>query len=372
MQPRRSVKPADMILSMSSCKHFQWLDIIGRNHDWTLLDPDRLKSIEDLLPDPTRQTPVLIIFLGKSRKASAIQAVFPQNNLSRRHSPGIANLFIDRSSEDNDSPWLIADCTLNAYVVTPSRAHSTCHNSRPLLINYGEAGNVISRAMVVAHLQANLFAPLAHLVCLFAEDFGGNKACRDYLGRWVYIRNQFSSQRLMPGPQLVVVLEDPSTIDIFVQLECETEFSNVFETLTVVTVDRGAPPNLTAQKLQRILRETAKVSQQIRSESHLLLTACHMRRTFHYGVRRYAASPGRGLDILSSSNHPATNLPTAVDTHLKAFVRQSQNLGFARATVIELLASALLKQGYPEFMHRTNYALWCKTITDTDQVSHQI
>lgn len=357
---------------MSSCKHLQWLEITGRKHDWTLLDPDRLKSIEDLLPDPTRQTPVLTIFLGKSRKDSAIQAVFPQNNIDRRHSHGIANLFVDGSSKDNDSPWLIADCTLNARVVTPSGAHSTCHDSRRLLINYGESATAVSRATVVVHLQTNLLTPLAHVVCLFAEDFGGNKACRDYIEQLVSSQHQTSSQRLVTGPQLVVVSEDPSTIDVFVQLECETEFSVVFETLNVVTVDACAPPNLTAQKLRRILRETAKASQIIRSESHMLLTAYHMRRIFHHGVRLFAASPGRGLDILSSADHPAASLSTAFSTHLKAFVRKSQSLGFERTMVVELLASALLDQGYPEFWHRTNYARWCKTNTDTVQDSHHI
>lgn len=357
---------------MSSCKHLHWLELIGRKHDWTLLDPNRLKSIESLLPDPVRQTPILIILLGKSRKTSVMQTVFPQNNLSRMDGHGIASLFVDQATENTDSPWLVADYTLNASPGNHAGAHSPCHDSQRLFINFGAAENGIDRATVVAHLHINLLTPLAHVVCLFAEDFGGNKACSDYIRRWLSVRKKTASQQLMATPDLVVVTEDPSTVDVFIQLECETSFNNVFETLTVVTVDVYAPPYLTGEKLQRTLQETAKASEQVRSEGHMLLTACHMGRIFHHGVRMFAASPSRALDIFSSSDHPAASLPTLFSTHLKAFVRQSQSLGLEQKMVIRLLASALLNQGYPESMHRTNYALGWKTDADTVQDSHHI
>lgn len=337
---------------MPPCPHSQWLELFGKDPEWVLVDPDRLRSIENLLPDPDRQRPILMFFAGKSRKALVMKKIFTQNNLSRRKSHGIANLFLDFGSDKNDYPWLIADCTLNATAANSFGPWNGCHENRRLEIDSGDSDANKDLDTVIANVHANLIIPLAHVVCLFAADFGGNGPCRDHVRRWVSARRPASSTWRVPAPGLIIVTEDPSTIDGLVQLQCEAEASNVFESLTIVTVDNLLPPTLTAQKMQRVLRGAANEVQRHRLDSHLLFSASQLKRIVHHGFQAFTENPNCGLDVLSSSDHPAAALSaSALALHLTSFLRQAERLNFALSTVANLIASALLKQGYPQFLH---------------------
>ena len=337
---------------MSPCPHSQWFEVIGRDTEWMLVDPKRLRSIENLLPDPAGQKPMLIFFIGKSRKALTMKKIFTQNNLSRSKSHGIANLFLDFGTDKNDHPWLIADCTLNATAANQFSPWNGCHENRRLEIDPGESDAKKELDAVVANLHANLIIPLTHVVVLFAADFGGNGPCRDHVRRWMSARHLASSRWRVPAPALIVVSEDPSTMDVLVQLECEAEVSNMFESLTIVTVDHLLPPTLTAQKLQGVLRAATNEVQKHRLENHLLFSASQLKRVVHHGVQAFTENPDCGLDVLSSSDHPAAALlaPT-LTLHLTSFLRHAERLNFAPSTVSSLIASALLKQGYPHFLH---------------------
>ena len=344
------------VLTMPPCPHFQWFELLGKDSEWSLVDPDRLRSIESLLPDPTRQNPILIFFVGKSRKAQTLKTMFTENNLSRRRSHRIANLFLDFASDQHDHPVLIADCTLNATSAHSFGPWHGCHENRRLDIDFGESPMGKGLDTVIANVHANLIVPLSHIVCLFSTDFGGNRACRDYVRRWIYQRPFPSNTWRVPAPELIVVTEDPSTIDTLVQLECEPEFSSVFDSLTIVTVDSAIPLNLTAPKLQRVLRGVAEEVQKSRQERNVFLSAHQMRRIVHYGAHAFTLNPKLGIDVLSSSNHPAAALnPSAMASHLASFLTHAERHNFPPSMVSGLIASALLKQGYPHFLHCT---LW--------------
>lgn len=337
---------------MPPCPHSQWFELLGRCSEWSLVDPDRLRSIESLLPDPKRQKPILLFFIGKSRKTQTLRKIFPENNLSRRKSHGIANLFLDFASDQHDHPVFIADCTLNATSANTFGPWYGCHENRRLEINYGESPMGNSLETMIANVHANLIVPIAHIVCLFSTDFGGNLACRDHVRRWISQRQLSSSTWRVPAPELIVVTEDPSTIDTLVQLECEPEFSSMFDSMTIVTVDSASSLNLSAAKLQRIFHGMAEDVQTSRHGTNVFFSAHQMRRIVHYGAHAFTSNPQLGIDVLSSSNHPAAALnSSAMATHLTSFLKHSDRHSFSPSMVSGLIASALLKQGYPHFLH---------------------
>lgn len=220
---------------------------------------------------------------------------------------------------------------------------------------------------MVATVHANLIILLTHVVCLFAADFGGNGPCRDHVRRWVSARRPTSSTWRVPAPGLIVVSEDPSTIDVLVQLECEAEVGNMFESLTIVTVDNLLSPTLTAPKLQRVLRAAASEVQRHRLDRHLLFTTSHLKRIVYHGVQAFTENPDWGLDILLSSDHPAAALSASTQAlYLASFLQYAERLNFALSTVSSLIASVLLKQGYPDFLHCISGRLRALKCTLTD------
>lgn len=337
---------------MPPCPHSQWFELLGRSSEWSLVDPDRLRSIESFLPDPKRQKPILLFFIGKSQKAQTLRKIFPENNLSRRKSHGIANLFLDFASDQHDHPVFIADCTLNATAANSFGPWYGCHENRRLEINCGESPMGNSLETMIANAHANLIVPMAHIVCLFSTDFGGNLFCRDYVRRWINQRQLASSTWRVPAPELIFVTEDPSTIHTLVQLECEPEFGSMFDSMTIITVDSTVPLSLSAPRLQRILQGMVEEVQKSRHASNVFFSAHQMRRIVHYGAHTFTSNPTLAIDLLSSSNHPAGALrSSAVASHLTSFMKQSDRHSFSPSMVSGLIASALLQQGYPHFLH---------------------
>ena len=126
----------------------------------------------------------------------------------------------------------------------------------------------------------------------------------------------------------------------------------MFDSMTIVTVDSASPLNLSAVKLQRIFYGMAEEVQISRYGTNVFFLAYQMRRIVYYGAHVFTSNPQLGIDVLLSSNHPAVALNlSAMATYLTSFLKHSDRYSFSPSMVSGLIASVLLKQGYPYFLY---------------------
>lgn len=350
--------------NMLPCPHSQWLDLDGNFPAWSLVDPNKLKRIVDFLEHPEAQYPSVVLFVGKRSKTDALKGLYANNNTTRRRSHGIANLHVDLDTTKSAYPTIFADCTLNAECTGPVGAWNTCHASHHYVVSEDGESNGMRQKDIVSHIHVNLLFPFTHVVCLFASDFGGNKACVSYVENWLRIEGSTADTQIHSVPYLVIATTDSGDTGSLVQLECHTKFNLVFGSLTIVNVEvstRAADPgNLFLQaELRRIMDE----ARNDRLQCDLLLSAKHLVQAFPRAIRAFANCPHKAINMFSCSDHPAAHVPSVAD-HLKAFLSAGIRLGAPPRAVSEFIASAFLVQGYPSYAHRKDEQ--CRNWTTTD------
>ena len=348
---------------MLPCPHVQWLDLDGIFPAWSLVDPNKLKRIVDFFEHPEAQYPSVVFFIGKRSKTDALKGLYANNNTTRWKSHGIANLHVDLDTIRSTYPTIFADCTVNAACTGHLGTWDTCHASRHYVVGEDDESNSMRLKDIVSHIHVNLLFPFTHVVCLFASDFGGNKACASYVENWLRIEGSTPDTKIHGVPCLVIATTDPGDIGSLVQLECHTKFNLVFGSLTIVKVEVSAraadPGNLFLQaELRRIMDE----ARNDRLQGDLLLSAKHLAQTFPRAIRAFANCPHKAINIFSCSDHPAAHVPSVAD-HLKAFLSAGIRLGAPTRAVSEFIASAFLVQGYPSYAHREDeqYRNWTTT-----------
>ena len=219
-----------------------------------------------------------------------------------------------------------------------------CHQNRWHTVS----GDELDLEDMVASIQVNLLLPFCHVVCIFAEDLGGNQACASYI-RHLIARNS-GSVETQARPDLLVIIEVSNDLDALVQLECNEGFPCVFESLQVLTVPIVV--GRSTQKIQATLTCMMSDARRLRRQKLLLFTASHLADVFRTAVSQ---DPTTTSDLLSARHYTLNSLPPEqISSHLQHFL----SLCSASATstsidsIIELLASALLVHCCPPTTHR--------------------
>lgn len=334
---------------MRRCGHVQWLDLDSTKLQWTLTDPGRLKAITSELPKPDEQQPSLVLFVGKRLKSTLLPKLYPSNNVNRRQSHSIANVMLDWSSHTFPHPVLFADCTPGATCISTFEPNS-CHESRRYAAAIAAESGASCESMI-ATIHVNLLFPFCHVVCMFADDLGGNRSCADYIASLTRCRRSTDDIAIGARPNLLVVSAETQDMDALMQLECQNTFNTVFESFFVVTLtdNRSAAD---CEKLRRTLNHVIDDARQLRHEHSLLLSASALADLFSRAVEIISRNPCQCVDLLRASCHPAHLLVRQhVASHLRHFVQLASDQ-LRKPTIVDLLASALLVQGYPIATHR--------------------
>lgn len=338
---------------MSSCHHSQWLDVQADQTEWTIIDPDRLLSIRDALPDPEVQKPVVVFFLGKLKKSATINSILAQAESTKRRPHGIANLYTDQNTAVSKHPLIVADCTIGASTSFPADLWKGCHTHQQIVVSHHGDKVSVTKHTAVSELFARLLFPLAHIVCLVAIDFGGNAACGAYVASLMRIRARNASPVVNTAPELIIITEDANTIDVFIQLECEPVFGDLFGGLAIVTTDSRMADSVTALDVRQIFEATMADVLDVRAARSLLFSARDLERLFVHGLKQFAEGPRTSFDAFSSIDHPIKQLAKFHQTyHIGEFLKRTQTLKLSMTVVSSFIVTAIFAQSYPEGTHR--------------------
>lgn len=331
---------------MAQCTNVDWFDLVKADNRWTLTDLGRLQCITTSLPNADQQYPSLLFFVGKHFKNMRLQEIHASNHITRRKAHGVANLLVDPDTQTSPHPLLFADCTPEAPCGSPQDLGYRCHE----IHRHTVCGAPLSQAAMVSRIHVNLLFPFTHVVCIFADDLGGNRGCALYIEHWLNHRCHAGDESIQAHPHLLVTTTCLENLDLLIQVECHASFQTVFESYQVLTVDKEADP--CNETFQRTVKRLVSDARRLRRRQHVLLNGVDLAQVFARATEVFSEDASRPADLLASSQHPARSLsPAEVACHLQELRSTSVDV-FPEPVLAELMASALLVQGYPPGFHR--------------------
>src|SRR5436853_2489699 len=213
---------------MALCPHTPWLDLYGLrdSREWSITYGQRLHIVLRDVSFPATKFPTVFFFVGKKRKVSALQDIFPNNNITRRKAHGIASLHLDTATAGSRYPLLFADCNPDAEFVNQIGKWDGCHESVRYRVNVGDGAPPTSKELADM-IHAQLFLDFVDVVCLFADDLGGHERVADRLMRWAQCRQ---SAQCVPlhKPSVIVVASSSQARQALSQAENTSGFRDTF------------------------------------------------------------------------------------------------------------------------------------------------
>lgn len=184
---------------MSYCKHCQWVDILQRDLNFSISYSARVQHVLQGLPNPSFQFPTVSYFIGKRAKVSALQALFPDNNITRRQAHGIGNLHIVSNTSGSRYPVLFVDCTPGAECINQIGSWTGCHELKRFRLRSWVTRS-IARSSLIDQIQAQLLFLFVDVICIFVDDVGA--ATEQLIQKWVATRLLVQGG---PKPKLLIV-----------------------------------------------------------------------------------------------------------------------------------------------------------------------
>lgn len=331
-----------LLLAMFHCPHVQWLELDRLDRRWTLTDPGRLKCVVSEFLNPRQQTPSVVFFVGNNLKSEALRNIYPNNNISGQEAHGIANLRVEAGAHEFKSPTLFADCTPGAPCMSLLGPRTICHENHRHTICADDS----PIEDVITTIQVNFILPFSHVVCVFADDLGGNYACARYIEGWMRKSFRSTSSRSHANPHLLIATTDSSNLDALVQIECDESFSLIFESFQILS--EAGSSRLKFPRLKTTLQHVTDDASRSRGQMHLLFNAADLANLFSFAVSQ---DPTKPIDLLISPLHRASSISAQyVVPHLQTFLSLSAG-HLSERQAVELVASALLTQYYPPTAH---------------------
>ena len=250
---------------MRRCRHLDWLHVTkvdkGHGGDFTLQVSDRLDRVIDELPWPATQHPSVVMMVGSTHKARALQAILG----TRRTRTGTArdgdlDLIVDNNTAFNPRPIIYVDIHSGRSLRrTPPRTAS-CHRSWQVSVGVEQDAGPVSDMSSLDRVAAQVVAPFADVLCVFIPDFPNLGAVWKRLLKWVRLGAPSTLYR-STRPHLVLVgvgatpLE-PVPGDVLGRLSDPTfeALKEVFSGVTTVAID-DCPQLLVETRYQRLKQE---------------------------------------------------------------------------------------------------------------------
>ncbi|KAL9083483.1 MAG: hypothetical protein Q9165_008510 [Trypethelium subeluteriae] len=247
---------------MASCSHVAWLQLAGVK-DFTFVDTGRMGRLIQELTRPAEKTPMVLFFLGRKAKDAALRELFPNNNINRCRSNGLADIRTDTTTIDSQSPILFADGYPTGPVL-PRHIPFHCHESKlfPVQWPFHEIQTLFDVAF------AKVLLPFCSVVTIFIDDFTTIDEIRKLLVRWAAL-GIFENLPIQVRPRLVIV--GSSTKHDIVDMEnfCATigernaDIGTLFSDVVLVIL---GSPDLSPLARHRQLKETVFAQMDVMKE----------------------------------------------------------------------------------------------------------
>jgi hypothetical protein len=340
---------------MALCAHQYWLRVHQGETGVGLQHTNRLHHISTLLPNPVKQRPSLLFFLGKQFKGRVLRVLYPGNTISSCRKYGIANICLHPTTRKDEHPILIADNCPNSTQVK-LRGKDTCHETINHPVAWLDESDQQKQQHLADHVLARLFSLFIDVLCLFAQDCGGLDGVVDMLAGWTAIGSASS----LPGtvrPRLVVVTSIPG--DIFasealqfrLRVLSDRKFSESFSSLNVVNVlgIGRTPSHEHFSGLAEALQHETHLIRAEKVNCHTLFSMIHITEFFDAALRQFAKSP-QIFDFIqySREEYPVSH---SFQHHLSAFMGLCSEYKIPASIIWDFIASVVVLDSFPPDMH---------------------
>lgn len=343
---------------MANCQrqHTSWIEISRAPQRasqvtsplW-LTNTGRLDRLVARLEHPARQLPQIVVCIGREKKKELSGGVFPNHTLFQTSSPEkLLSIAADDSQTNCDRPVFVADCTLDAPLLT-KKDLPKCHDTKSSAEAWG-----LQPSDFVDVVMTRLVFPFTDLVCLFAEDLGGLDAAVDRLEAWC-TRERATTLPWQALPRVCVIISGPLTSEVQIQdeacharletLKCHNHFSSV--------------------RLLRLHDEVSSSSQAALREvfENELRTVCTAKehQLVCFGARHLSGFFSEAVSHLLASNSDRFGFVAGSRTHRPVPPRYPEQIGVLLSlrekhslpfeVIVTLISSCLLMDAYPSSCH---------------------
>ncbi|KAH8800879.1 acyl transferase/acyl hydrolase/lysophospholipase [Xylogone sp. PMI_703] len=354
---------------MRYCKHTQWLGLAS-DGDVFLQNTDRLYTLLEDLPDPDKQCPSLLVFIGSKSKGMAIKELAKSFSPPPRYcnsSPsGEVHLHIHPPSSFSNRPVLLAEGNLpyhDKYGATLTV--EDCHELERRKLN---SINTVTPTLSGSsdRIYSRLLLPFAEVICFFADDVGGFKPIVQHLGLWLDLgpsstlpKTTLPKLLIITEPRYRTVGDDDSDLITFTKMLREETTININEHFSDIRLLSLSPQkeNLSNKARHRKLFESLlNYSDQVREakiSTRTLFCARHVAAFFSYALNHVATSQVEPFNFIKASRIEIPVVKTLKD-HLVDFLQNIKTPSKLLQFGIPILTSSLLLDSYPPDMHFFN------------------
>ncbi|KAF9890703.1 hypothetical protein FE257_005569 [Aspergillus nanangensis] len=340
-----------------------WLDLTHDATGWSLGDTGRMDDIVQSMTHPATQYPSVCSFLGNASRLSALRALFPQNNVTRRGPAGLVRLHLSTTTASTEHPVWFAEAsfahppTLDGPFMTPS-----ANRPRQYPVQQGQWETAID---IRDHILTRLVFPWTHVACFFVDG----ESELNTVSRWL----EASQGGIHASPsdtpsrmRVILILTSPTATYNANPLEVAGPSSDIVEeqwpTITVLDLrDRHQlSPSALYAPLQRLLLNTLQDNRVERIQQGLLFSTVYLKlfSTVHLNFMWQKCLPS---SLLRSAARPIPCLslarerlpvPTGFENGCTELLREASKIGCPIRDLYPFVASALLMDAYPPGMHR--------------------
>ncbi|CZT07006.1 uncharacterized protein RAG0_12591 [Rhynchosporium agropyri] len=342
---------------MALCAHQYWLRVYQDESGVGMQYTNRLNHISTSLPNPNKQCPSLIFFLGKQFKTRVLRALYPGAILKSRQY-GVANVCLDPATQSDNHPILIADSCPD-YTQVKLRGQNTCHETIRYPVGWIDEFDQPKQQHLAAHTLAKLFALFMDVLCIFAQDCGGLDGVVGLLTGWTVIGSASSLPRAI-RPRLVVVTSVPgdnfasAALQFRLRVLSDSKFSASFSSLSVVNV-LGLGRNPSREHFSGLEEALQLETDFIRTEkvnSHTLFSMIHITGFFDAAMRQFATSP-QTFDFIQCSRE-ISPVSHNFQHHIRTFMALCSEHNIPASMIWEFIASVVIFDSFTPDMHMFN------------------
>lgn len=343
---------------MASCQrqHTSWIEISRapkrasqETSPLWLTNSGRLDRLVGRLTHPARQFPQIVVCIGRGKKTELSGGAFPTHTLFDASSPEkLLSIAADNSQASCDRPIFVADCTLDAPLLT-KKDLPKCHETKSSTEAWG-----LQPSDFVDVVMTRLVFPFTDLVCLFAEDFGGLDATVDRLEAWC-TRGRATTLPRQALPRACVVISGPLTPEVQIQdeacharletLKCHNHFSNV----RLLRLHDEVSPGSHAI-LREVFEDELRTVRTAKEDHLVCFGARHLSGFFSEAVSHLLTGDSDHFGFIA---HSRTHRPVPPrypeQIGLLLALREKHSLPFE--VIVTLISSCLLMDAYPSSCH---------------------
>lgn len=327
-----------------------WLALEREIGGWIIADTGRMKKVVHGMGSPSSQRPSVQLFVGGPTKLQALRALNPHNNITRQSNVGFARLH----QANVVSPYSILVIESG---LSPRPQEAWSRQKQDMTQRHHVQGSHSRTYQEMRDLLYREFLfPSAHVVCLFAADFGGIAQVKSALENWRY--------PMAPGfddcdrilPRLVVVLTESEVVqqDIVATEESLAAAAKPRVADSVIVVDLRDRSELSARSrfepLRRALEREAEEARAARQDGCLLFSAAHLQSLFGKMLLHVSQQSGLPFDCIRACR-PSGSKQGDTSEYLARFMTTVEEARISSHIVAAFVASAFVMDAYPPGMH---------------------